>query len=129
MSITEMFTFLWQIIKMLTLFPGNALSCKETFSLLYYEFDAATREPPPWDADRYKLIGELFLFVPSSPRIYLTVSSFASGPINRDTSKSKWKILIFTSAPSHFNYPNAPIPAICLPLRQPFISCFIQEMI
>lgn len=36
---------------------GNALSCKETFSLLYYEFDAATREPPPWDAERYKLIG------------------------------------------------------------------------
>lgn len=40
------------------LFPGNALSCKETFSLLYYEFDAATREPPPWDAERYKLVGE-----------------------------------------------------------------------
>jgi hypothetical protein len=40
-----------------SLFPGNALSCKETFSLLYYEFDAATREPPPWDAERYKLIG------------------------------------------------------------------------
>ncbi|XP_044261180.1 ephrin type-B receptor 1-B isoform X3 [Tribolium madens] len=42
-----------------SLFPGNALSCKETFSLLYYEFDAATREPPPWDADRYKLIGRI----------------------------------------------------------------------
>ncbi|CAG9767808.1 unnamed protein product [Ceutorhynchus assimilis] len=42
-----------------SLFPGNALSCKETFSLLYYEFDAATREPPPWDADRYKLIGRV----------------------------------------------------------------------
>ncbi|CAH0549632.1 unnamed protein product [Brassicogethes aeneus] len=42
-----------------SLFPGNALSCKETFSLLYYEFDAATREPPPWDAERYKLIGRI----------------------------------------------------------------------
>ncbi|XP_066144115.1 ephrin type-A receptor 4-A isoform X2 [Euwallacea fornicatus] len=42
-----------------SLFPGNALSCKETFSLLYYEFDAATREPPPWDAERYKLIGRV----------------------------------------------------------------------
>lgn len=41
-----------------SLFPGNALSCKETFSLLYYEFDAATKEPPPWEPDSYKLIGE-----------------------------------------------------------------------
>ncbi|CAB0014611.1 unnamed protein product, partial [Nesidiocoris tenuis] len=39
-----------------SLFPGNALSCKETFSLLYYEFDAATREPPPWEPETYKLI-------------------------------------------------------------------------
>ncbi|KAJ8984037.1 hypothetical protein NQ317_012261, partial [Molorchus minor] len=30
-----------------SLFPGNALSCKETFSLLYYEFDAATRGATP----------------------------------------------------------------------------------
>ncbi|XP_057657934.1 ephrin type-B receptor 1-B isoform X4 [Diorhabda carinulata] len=42
-----------------SLFPGNALSCKETFSLLYYEFDAVTREPPPWDAERYKLISRI----------------------------------------------------------------------
>nr|CAI5866712.1 unnamed protein product [Callosobruchus analis] len=41
-----------------SLFPGNALSCKETFSLLYYEFDAVTREPPPWNAERYKLISD-----------------------------------------------------------------------
>ena len=41
-----------------SLFPGNALSCKETFSLLYYEFDAATKEPPPWEPDSYKLIGK-----------------------------------------------------------------------
>ncbi|XP_044741715.1 ephrin type-B receptor 1-B isoform X2 [Chrysoperla carnea] len=41
------------------LFPGNALSCKETFSLLYYEFDAATRDPPPWEPDSYKLIGRI----------------------------------------------------------------------
>lgn len=40
-----------------SLFPGNALSCKETFSLLFYEFDAATREPPPWQPESYKLIG------------------------------------------------------------------------
>ncbi|XP_039300621.1 ephrin type-B receptor 1-B isoform X3 [Nilaparvata lugens] len=40
-------------------FPGKALSCKETFSLLYYEFDAATREPPPWEPDSYKLIGRI----------------------------------------------------------------------
>ncbi|XP_017777652.1 PREDICTED: ephrin type-A receptor 4-A isoform X3 [Nicrophorus vespilloides] len=42
-----------------SLFPGNALSCKETFSLLYYEFDVATREPPPWETDSYKLIGRI----------------------------------------------------------------------
>ncbi|KNC34063.1 hypothetical protein FF38_07520 [Lucilia cuprina] len=42
-----------------SLFPGNALSCKETFSLLYYEFDAATREPPPWQTDSYKLIARI----------------------------------------------------------------------
>lgn len=41
------------------LFPGNALSCKETFSLLYYEFDAATREPPPWQTESYKLVGRI----------------------------------------------------------------------
>lgn len=41
-----------------SLFPGNALSCKETFSLLYYEFDVATKEPPPWETDSYKLIGK-----------------------------------------------------------------------
>lgn len=38
---------------------GNALSCKETFSLLFYEFDAATREPPPWQTDSYKLIARI----------------------------------------------------------------------
>ncbi|KAH8376029.1 hypothetical protein KR093_005601, partial [Drosophila rubida] len=37
----------------------NALSCKETFSLLFYEFDAATREPPPWQTDSYKLIARI----------------------------------------------------------------------
>ncbi|KAK0073590.1 hypothetical protein PV325_009509, partial [Microctonus aethiopoides] len=42
-----------------SLFPGNALSCKETFSLLYYEFDAATKEPPPWEPESYKLIGRI----------------------------------------------------------------------
>ncbi|KAK5638965.1 hypothetical protein RI129_013260 [Pyrocoelia pectoralis] len=42
-----------------SLFPGNALSCKETFSLLYYEFDAATREPPPWETESYKLIARI----------------------------------------------------------------------
>ena len=42
-----------------SLFPGTALSCKETFSLLYYEFDAATREPPPWEPDSYKLIDRI----------------------------------------------------------------------
>lgn len=41
------------------LFPGMALSCKETFSLLYYEFDAATKEPPPWEPDSYKLIDRI----------------------------------------------------------------------
>jgi hypothetical protein len=28
------------------LFPGTALQCKETFSLLFYEFDPATHKPP-----------------------------------------------------------------------------------
>lgn len=46
-----------------SLFPGNALSCKETFSLLYYEFDAATREPPPWEPESYKLIGKRRNFI------------------------------------------------------------------
>ncbi|XP_023213518.1 ephrin type-B receptor 1-like [Centruroides sculpturatus] len=41
------------------LFPGMALSCKETFTLLYYEFDAATKEPPPWEPESYKLIGRI----------------------------------------------------------------------
>merc|ERR1712223_1249264 len=41
------------------LFPGNAVKCKETFSLLYYEFDAATREPPPWEPESYKLIDRI----------------------------------------------------------------------
>ena len=41
------------------LFPGKVLQCKETFSLLYYEFDAATREPPPWEPESYKLIDQI----------------------------------------------------------------------
>lgn len=36
-----------------------ALSCKETFSLLYYEFDAAHKEPPPWEPESYKLIDRI----------------------------------------------------------------------
>lgn len=42
-----------------SLFPGTALSCKETFSLLYYEFDAATKEPPPWEPESYRLIDRI----------------------------------------------------------------------
>ncbi|EEB19450.1 Ephrin type-B receptor 2 precursor, putative [Pediculus humanus corporis] len=42
-----------------SMFPGNALSCKETFSLLYYEFDGAKPEPLPWEPDKYKLIGRI----------------------------------------------------------------------
>ncbi|XP_040355496.1 ephrin type-B receptor 2 isoform X2 [Ixodes scapularis] len=41
------------------LFPGMALSCKETFSLLYYEFDAATREPPPWEPESYRPVDRI----------------------------------------------------------------------
>ncbi|KAI1309446.1 Ephrin type-A receptor 4 [Halotydeus destructor] len=42
------------------LFPGMALSCKETFSLLYYEFDgSAHKEPPPWEPESYKLIDRI----------------------------------------------------------------------
>ncbi|RWS16488.1 ephrin type-B receptor 1-B-like protein [Dinothrombium tinctorium] len=41
------------------LFPGMALSCKETFSLLYYEFDAQNKEPPPWEPESYKLIDRI----------------------------------------------------------------------
>ncbi len=41
------------------LFPGMVKQCKETFSLLYYEFDAATREPPPWEPESYKLIDQI----------------------------------------------------------------------
>ncbi|UYV81968.1 EPHA5 [Cordylochernes scorpioides] len=42
-----------------SLFPGMALSCKETFSLLYYEFDAATKEPPPWEPESYRVIDRI----------------------------------------------------------------------
>jgi len=41
------------------LFPGTALQCKETFSLLFYEFDAATHQPPPWEPEAYKLIDRI----------------------------------------------------------------------
>lgn len=41
------------------LFPGTALSCKETFSLLYYEFDAVTSEPPPWQQEEFILIDRI----------------------------------------------------------------------
>lgn len=46
-------------IRACDLFPGRALQCKETFSLLFYEFDAATREPPPWEPESYKLIDRI----------------------------------------------------------------------
>lgn len=39
-----------------------ALSCKETFSLLYYEYDGKTadgRDGPPWEPDSYKLIDRI----------------------------------------------------------------------
>jgi hypothetical protein len=36
-----------------------ALSCKETFSLLYYEFDSANKDGPPWEPDSYKLIDRI----------------------------------------------------------------------
>merc|ERR1712013_374995 len=41
------------------LFPGTALQCKETFSLLFYEFDAAIHQPPPWEPEAYKLIDRI----------------------------------------------------------------------
>ncbi|XP_017482217.1 PREDICTED: ephrin type-B receptor 2-like, partial [Rhagoletis zephyria] len=41
------------------LFPGMALSCKETFSLLYYEHDGLHKDPPPWEPDSYKLIDRI----------------------------------------------------------------------
>ena len=41
------------------LFPGTAVQCKETFSLLFYEFDAATHQPPPWEPEAYKLIDRI----------------------------------------------------------------------
>jgi len=46
-------------IRACDLFPGRAVQCKETFSLLFYEFDAATREPPPWEPESYKLIDRI----------------------------------------------------------------------
>lgn len=36
-----------------------ALSCKETFSLLYYEHDGLSKEPPPWEPESYKLIDRI----------------------------------------------------------------------
>lgn len=36
-----------------------ALSCKETFSLLYYEHDGLNKEPPPWEPDSYKIIDRI----------------------------------------------------------------------
>lgn len=41
------------------LFPGMALSCKETFSLLYYEMDSNETTLPPWEPDSYKLIDRI----------------------------------------------------------------------
>ena len=38
---------------------GMALSCKETFSLLYHEIDSTTKEPPPWEPESYKLIDRI----------------------------------------------------------------------
>lgn len=43
-----------------SLFPGNALSCKETFSILYSEVSAeGGKEPPPWEPESYKLIDRI----------------------------------------------------------------------
>ncbi|XP_022665650.1 ephrin type-B receptor 1-B-like isoform X2 [Varroa destructor] len=42
-----------------SLFPGMAVSCKETFSLLYYEIDEGSRETPPWEPESYKLIDRI----------------------------------------------------------------------
>lgn len=60
-----------------SLFPGYALSCKETFSLLYYEFDVATREPPPWEPDSYKSVGKCIGtfndFFLTQPRIEISI--------------------------------------------------------
>lgn len=41
------------------LYLGMALSCKETFSLLYYEHDGLNKEPPPWEPESYKLIDRI----------------------------------------------------------------------
>ena len=41
------------------MFPGTALQCKETFFLLFYEFDAAIHQPPPWELEAYKLIDRI----------------------------------------------------------------------
>lgn len=50
-------TTLWLIP--MSCVTGMALSCKETFSLLYYEFDSAHKEPPPWEPESYKLIDRI----------------------------------------------------------------------
>ncbi|XP_059486386.1 ephrin type-A receptor 4-A isoform X2 [Neocloeon triangulifer] len=39
-------------------FPNRARSCKETFSLLYYEFDVAASKPQP-SLDDYKMVGKI----------------------------------------------------------------------
>ena len=42
-----------------SLFPGMAVSCKETFSLLYYEVDEGPKETPSWEPESYKLIDRI----------------------------------------------------------------------
>lgn len=41
------------------LFPGMALSCKETFSLLHYEVEGDAKDNPPWEPESYKLIDRI----------------------------------------------------------------------
>jgi len=40
-------------------FPGTALTCKATFSLLFYEFDTVSHQPPPWEPDAYNAIDRI----------------------------------------------------------------------
>lgn len=42
-----------------SLFPGNEPSCKETFSILYYELDRRTEEPLLLQQQNYRLLGRI----------------------------------------------------------------------
>lgn len=86
----------------------NTRSCKETFSLLYYEHDGLEKEPPPWAPDSYKLIDRIAAdegrFTSTSEvRIRVVIAAVAVPTIQvidgrRDPRPTVWIASVWTSA-------------------------------